>query len=96
MTNSQQLLAQYAAEGSEAAFQELVARYVNLVYSTALRLVGGDRQLAQDVTQTVFIQLARKASGFSSGVMLGGWLHQATLQPCITLKRVKAIKPCRN
>jgi len=78
MTNSHQLLAQYAADGSEAAFQEFVARYVNLVYSTALRLVGGDRQLAQDVTQTVFINLARRTSTISSGVMLGGWLHQTT------------------
>ena len=46
MTESQQLLADYAKNGSEAAFRELVARYINFVYSTALRLVGGDMQLA--------------------------------------------------
>ncbi len=78
MTDSQKLLAEYVTKGSEAAFRELVARYINLVYSTALRLVGGDTQLAEDVTQTVFISLARKARGLSSEVMLGGWLHQHT------------------
>ena len=46
MTDSQQLLADYAANGSERAFQELVARYVDLVYSTAIRLVDGDAHRA--------------------------------------------------
>ena len=78
MTESQQLLAEYAENGSEAAFRELVARYVNLVFSTARRLVGGDAHLAEDVTQNVFISLARKGGTLSSGVMLGGWLHQRT------------------
>jgi RNA polymerase sigma factor (sigma-70 family) len=78
MTDSQKLLAEYAANGSEAAFRELVSRYINLVYSTALRLVGGDKHLAEDVAQTVFIGLADKGHTLSSEVMLGGWLHQHT------------------
>jgi DNA-directed RNA polymerase specialized sigma24 family protein len=72
-TDNQKLLAEYAVHGSEAAFRELVARYLDLVYSTALRLVGGDALLAGDVAQTVFISLARKAGTLSSEVMLGGW-----------------------
>ena len=59
MTDSQNLLAEYARSGSETAFRELVARYINLVHSTALRLVSGNSQLAEDVAQTVFINLAR-------------------------------------
>ena len=78
MTDTRQLLAEYAVNGSEAAFRELVARYINFVYSVALRLVDGDTQLAEDVTQTVFIALARKGHTLSSDVMLGGWLHQHT------------------
>src|SRR3954468_12593057 len=77
-TESQQLLAEYATSRSEAAFRELVERYINLVYSTALRLANGDAHLAEDVTQTVFTSLARKGPSLSSGVMLGGWLHQHT------------------
>ena len=56
----------------------MVGRYIDLVYSTALRQVGGDAHLAQDVAQTVFLHLARKARRSPQGVMLGGWLHQAT------------------
>src|SRR4029077_7092100 len=78
MTDSQTLLAEYAANGSEAAFRELVARYINFVYSTARRLVGEDAHLAEDVTQMVFINLAKKGRALSREVMLGGWLHQHT------------------
>ena len=78
MTDSQRLLVDYATNGSEPAFHELVSRYLNLVYSTAVRLVGGDTHLAQDVAQTVFVDLARKARTLPRDVMLGGWLHRHT------------------
>src|SRR5688572_29708360 len=78
MTESQQLLAKYVENGSEAAFREVVDRYVNLVYCTALRLVNGDTQLAEDVTQTVFIDLSHKAHKLMRESMLGGWLHRDT------------------
>lgn len=87
MPDTRNLLADYVKNGSEAAFRELVARYINLVYSTALRLVANDTQLAQDVAQTVFIDLARKAHTFSSEVMLGGWLHQRTFNVATTAMR---------
>jgi len=76
MTDSQTLVSEYARSGSEAAFRELVTRYLDLVYSSALRLVGGDAQLAEDVSQTVFVNLARKAHRLPREVMLGGWLHR--------------------
>jgi RNA polymerase sigma factor (sigma-70 family) len=78
MTDSQQLLADYVRNGSEEAFRELVTRYLALVYSTAIRLVGDDTHLAEDVAQTVFIDLARKAHKLPADVMLGGWLHRDT------------------
>src|SRR5882672_6929081 len=76
MTDTQKLLADYAVHGSEAAFRELTARYLDLVFSTAVRLVGGDTHLAEDVTQTVFVDLARLAKNLSGEVRLGGWLHR--------------------
>ena len=74
MTDNHQLLADYARTRSEAAFTELVRRYIDLVYSTAVRLTDGDMHLAEDVSQTVFLDLARMARRISSAVMLGGWL----------------------
>jgi hypothetical protein len=78
MTETQQLLADYVENHSEAAFRQIVERYVNLVYSTALRSVTGDRHLAEDITQIVFIHLARKAHKLGPRSMIGGWLHRDT------------------
>ena len=78
MTDSQTLLSLYARTGSESAFRDLVARYLDLVYSTAYRLVGGDAESAKDLAQTVFVALAAKARTLPPDVMLGGWLHQHT------------------
>src|SRR5580658_9723042 len=78
MTESQTLLVEFAKSASEAAFRELVARYIDLVYSTAVRLAGGDTHTAEDVAQIVFVDLARLAKGFSTEVQLGGWLHRHT------------------
>lgn len=78
MTDAQRLIAEYIEHGSETAFRELVDRYVNLVYSTALRLVNNDGHLAQDVVQTVFADLAGMAGTLADDVMLGGWLHRHT------------------
>src|SRR5687768_381697 len=78
MSEAQQLLADYVKNGSETAFRELVSRYVDLVYSAAVRLVNGDIHLAEDVAQTVFADFARMARGLSPDVMIGGWLHRHT------------------
>jgi RNA polymerase sigma factor (sigma-70 family) len=78
MTNDGDLLRLYAESGSEDAFSELVRRHLDLVYSAALRQVNGDAHLAQDVAQTVFRDLARKAASVASRQTLTGWLYTST------------------
>jgi RNA polymerase sigma factor (sigma-70 family) len=96
MTDSQSLLEEYAKTGSESAFRQLVTRYIGLVYSTALRLVGRDTHRAEDVTQMVFIDLARKAPSLSSGVALGGWLHHRTYNIAAPMMRAERRRQARE
>lgn len=88
MTETRTLLRQYAEEGSELAFQELVERYIDLVYSTALRIVNGDSHAAADISQMVFVRLSQKARHLATEVRnLGGWLHRDTCYVAAVLIR---------
>ena len=76
-TDDSALLRQYLEDHSDAAFAALATRHVNLVYSVALRHVGDPHQ-AEEITQAVFILLARKAAQLRHDKALSSWLFQAT------------------
>ena len=78
MADDVNLLRRFVTEKSEAAFRELVARRIDFVYTAALRQVGGDAHLAQEVAQSVFLDLACKGSALATRPTLTGWLYTST------------------
>jgi uncharacterized protein (TIGR03435 family) len=75
--NEMNLVREFAERNSERAFAGLVQQHLNLVYSVAMRYLGNSQD-AQDVTQTVFIILAKKAASLRHRNTLTGWLYEAT------------------
>ncbi len=76
-TDDMALLREYAEQNSETAFATLVSRRIGFVHAAALRQVR-DPHLAEEITQAVFIILAKKASRLSDDTILSGWLFQTT------------------
>lgn len=85
-----ELLTLYATSRSETAFAELVRRQVDLVYSSALRQLGGNHHLAQEVTQMVFVDLARKATSLARHPSLVAWLYRCTRYAVFNTRRREA------
>src|SRR5579872_6092873 len=95
MNSDMELLRRYAVDRSEAAFETLVSRHINLVYSSALRQVR-DPQLAEEITQAVFIILARKASSLSPKTILPGWLYRTTRYSAANVLRSESSRKRRE
>lgn len=90
MTSSDlDLLRQYTSENSQDAFAAVVRRHLNLVYSAALRQVHSP-QLAEEVVQSVFTDLARNAYRLTPDTILSAWLYQVTRRTAIDAVRREA------
>lgn len=78
MDQDAELLRCYLNNRSEESFAALVHRHLPMVYSAALRQVGGDTHRAQEVAQTVFTLFVRKAGKLQSHPAPTGWLYTCT------------------
>lgn len=90
-----ELLQRYCRNHAEAAFAELVRRHVNLVYSAALRQIRAP-QLAEEIAQSVFCDLARQADRLRADTVLAAWLHQVTRRTAIDVVRREARRQLRE
>jgi RNA polymerase sigma factor (sigma-70 family) len=88
-TQEMDWLRAYAASGSQEAFAALSRQYVNLVYASARRQVGGDAHLAEDVTQAVFIVLAQKPKSVPTDRPISAWLLKVTRYCAANARRMK-------
>src|ERR1035437_6597201 len=93
--NDMDMVREFARQNSETAFAELVRRHLNLVYSVALRYTGNPGD-AQDVTQAVFIILARKAAGLPARTVLTGWLYETTRFTAVCMQRTNVRRHARE
>src|ERR1043166_9060155 len=80
------LLREYAERDSEEAFAALVTRHVDKVYSVALRHTRNPHQ-AEEITQAVFVILARKSNRLNKRVILAGWLCRTARLSAVTYVR---------
>jgi len=93
--NGSDLLAEFRTTRAESAFSELVRRHTNLVYSISRRRVA-DTALAQEVTQLVFIRLAKTPPKLGSDAQLLAWLHRTAVHVSIDLWRSETRRRARE
>ena len=87
-TTDMELVERFAKGGSEEAFRELVGRHIALVYSAAFRHTGNPHY-AEEISQAVFIILARRAKSLGKGVVLSGWLYHTARLTAANFQRAE-------
>src|SRR5437763_13059294 len=95
MTNDIDLLRRYVANASEEAFTELTRRHIDFVYGAALRQARNPHR-AEDITQAVFTDLARKAATLLTRTELVGWLYISTRYAATSVVRSEARREARE
>ncbi|HSY42330.1 MAG TPA: sigma-70 family RNA polymerase sigma factor [Candidatus Acidoferrum sp.] len=95
MTSDLDLLRQFTRENSQDAFSEIVRRHLDLVYSAALRQVRSP-QLAEDVAQSVFADLARDARKLKPGTILTAWLYTVARRTAVDTLRKEVRRQVRE
>jgi RNA polymerase sigma-70 factor (ECF subfamily) len=82
-----------AQRGDERAFSLIVRAYEVPVFNYIMRLVGGDRALAEDLTQEVFIRVFQGLPKFSLRSKFTTWLFQVTKNRVLDELRASERRP---
>ncbi len=82
--------ARLAAEGDVRAFERLYRSHVDRVYSLVRRMLG--EELADEVTQDVFVRAWRKVDTFRGDAAFGTWLHSLAVNVVLGRRRKLAIR----
>ena len=90
-----ELLGRFAREGAQEAFAELVSRHLNFVYSSARRQVRSP-QLVEEVTQSVFLELAHHATKLDARTPLTAWLYVVTRRIALNALRTELRRQARE
>jgi len=90
-----ELLRRYAQDNSEDAFAEIVRRHLDLVFSAAMRQIRNS-ELAQEVAQSAFIELARQAGSLKPDTILSAWLYQVARRKAIDVVRRESRRQLRE
>ena len=96
MSDETELLRRFVRDRSQDAFTELARRHLGLVYSSALRRLGGDVHHAQDVAQKVFVALARESARLVTHPSLTGWLYTTTRNLALNAARAEQRRQARE
>jgi RNA polymerase sigma factor (sigma-70 family) len=94
MADDLELLREFAASGAEEPFRALVERHSGMVHGVAMRVAGD--ALADEVTQAVFIILARKAGTLRDGAVVGAWLYRTARFVALEAVRAEKRRRARN
>src|SRR3954465_13273806 len=86
-------LLQRAQRGDQEAFSSIVRQYQSTVYNYVLRVVGGDRALAEDLTQEIFLRIYQGLAGFSLRCRFTTWLFQVAKNRVLDELRARERKP---
>ena len=82
-----------AQRGDERAFSLILRAYETPVFNYVVRLVGGDRTLAEDLTQEVFLRVFQGLPGFSLRSKFTTWLFQVTKNRVLDELRARERRP---
>ena len=89
------LLKEFSDSGSHAAFAALVERHGPMVHAVALRVLSNHHD-AQDVTQAVFLVLAREAAKLSGKPSVAGWLHTVSRRLALDARKSRESRQRRE